>query len=152
MQLLDTTHLSSPIRMIKKISADRSVQEYEQAGIPPAKLLLGVRFYGRVWGEVPDVELGLFRRRKPVPHAFTQYGNISATMLNNGFTRYWDVTSSVPYSPEKKMFVSYEDAESLGLKCQYVLDHKLCGIMFWDYAGDPSGTLLDAIDAGLKKN
>jgi chitinase len=50
------------------------------------------------------------------------------------------------------MFVSYEDAESLGLKCQYVLDHKLGGIMFWDYAGDPSGTLLDSIDAGLKKN
>jgi chitinase len=69
----------------QKISADRSVQEYEQAGIPPAKLLLGVPFYGRVWGEVPNVEIGLFRRGKPVPHAFTQYGNISATMLNQWF-------------------------------------------------------------------
>jgi chitinase len=138
----------------KKISVDRSVHEYEQAGVLPTKILLGVPFYGHVWGEVPDVGHGLFRSGKPVPHAFAQYGNISAAMLNHGFTRYWDATSSVPYlySPEKKIFVSYEDAESLGLKCQYVLDHKLGGIMFWDYTGDPSGTLLDAIDAGLKNS
>jgi chitinase len=136
----------------KKISADHSVHEYEQAGVSPAKILLGVPFYGHVWGEVPDDGHGLFHSGKPVPHAFAQYGNISATMLNHGFTRYWDAVSSVPYlySPEKKMFVSYEDAESLALKCKYVIDHNLGGIMFWDYAGDPSGTLLDAIDATLK--
>jgi chitinase len=72
-------------------------------------------------------------------------------MLNSGFTRYWDSTASAPYlySPEKKVFVSYEDPESLSLKSKYVLDHKLRGIMFWDYAGDSNGALLDTIDAGL---
>jgi chitinase len=138
----------------KKISVDESLQQYERAGVSPAKILLGVPFYGHLWSEVPDVGHGLFRSGKPVPHAFAQYGNISATMLNHGFTRYWDAVSSVPYlySAEKKIFVSYEDVESLGFKCQYVLDHKLGGIMFWDYAADPSGTLLDAIDAGLKNS
>jgi chitinase len=137
----------------KKISADRSVQEYEQAGVPAAKIVLGVPFYGHVWGEVPDTDHGLFQPGKPVPHAFAQYGNISATMLNNGFTRYWDSTASVPYlyNPEKRIFVSYEDSESLGQKSRYVLDHRLGGVMFWDYAGDPMGTLLDAINAGLKR-
>lgn len=138
----------------KKISADRSVREYEQAGVPDAKIVLGVPFYGHVWGEVEDVDHGLFHPGKPVPNAFAQYGNISATMLNHGFTRYWDPVASVPYlySPENKIFVSYEDPESLALKCKFVLDHKLRGIMFWDYAGDPTGALLDAIDSALRKN
>jgi chitinase len=138
----------------KKISADRSVQEFEQAGVPSAKIVLGVPFYGHVWGEVADVDHGLFHPGKPVPNAFAQYANITATMLNNGFTRYWDPVASVPYlySSERKIFVSYEDPESLNLKCKYVLDHKLGGIMFWDYAGDPSGALLNTIDTGLRKN
>jgi chitinase len=138
----------------KKISADRSVREFEQAGVPAAKIVLGVPFYGHVWGDVADVDRGLFHPGKPVPNAFAQYGNISATMLNHGFTRYWDTVASAPYlySSERKIFVSYEDPESLALKSKYVLDHKLGGIMFWDYAGDSTGALLDTIDTGLWKN
>ena len=137
----------------RAISADRSVREFEQAGVPAAKIVLGVPFYGHVWGEVDGVNHGLFRAGKVVPNAFAQYSNIQSTMINHGFTRYWDSTASVPYlySPEKKMFVSYEDPESLALKCKYVLEHKLGGMMFWDYSGDPTGALLDAIDAGLWK-
>ena len=62
-------------------------------------------------------------------------------MLDNGLSRYWDSIASVPYlyNAEKKIFVSYEDPESLALKCKYVLDHKLGGVMFWDYSGDPIG-------------
>lgn len=135
----------------KHISADSSVRQYEQAGVPGTKIVLGVPFYGHVWGEVADVNHGLFQPGKPVPNAFAQYRNITTSMLNSGFTRYWDSTASAPYlySPEKKVFVSYEDPESLSLKTKYVLDHKLRGIMFWDYAGDSNGALLDTIDAGL---
>ena len=132
----------------KKISADRSVREYEQAGVPAAKIVLGVPFYGHVWGDVTDVDRGLFHPGKPVPNAFASYGNISATMLNHGFIRYWDPVASAPYlyNSETKIFVSYEDPESLALKCRYVRDHKLGGVMFWEYAGDPTGALLDTID------
>jgi chitinase len=138
----------------KKISADRSVREFEQVGVPAAKIVLGVPFYGHTWGEVGDVDHGLFRPGKPVPKAFAHYGDIQTTMINNGFTRYWDAAASVPYlyNPDQKIFVSYEDPESLALKCKYVLDHNLRGIMFWDYAADPTGALLDAIDATLWKN
>jgi chitinase len=75
-------------------------------------------------------------------------------MINNGFTRYWDEIANVPYlySPEKKIFVSYEDPQSLDLKCKYVLEHKLGGIMFWEYSADPKGALLDTVDQGLWKN
>jgi chitinase len=137
----------------KKISGDRSVREYEQAGVPATKIVLGVPFYGHVWGEVADTDHGLFQPGKPIPHAFARYGDISSTMLDNGYTRYWDTTASVPYlyNSEKKIFVSYEDPQSLGLKCRYALTHQLGGIMFWDYTADPTGALLDAIDANLKR-
>lgn len=135
----------------KKISADRSVQESEQAGVPAAKIVLGVPFYGHVWGEVDDADHGLFRPGKMIPNTFARYSNILDTMINNGFTRYWDAAASAPYlySADKKIFVSYEDPESLALKCKYVLDHKLAGMMFWEYAADPTGALLNTIDEGL---
>jgi len=138
----------------KKISADRSVREYEQAGVPAAKIVLGVPFYGHVWGEVADVDHGLFHKGKPVPNAFAPYRNISATVLNHGFIRYWDPVASAPYlyNSETNIFVSYEDPESLALKCRYIRDHKLGGVMFWEYAGDSAGVLLDTIDTGLWKN
>ena len=138
----------------EKVSADKSVQEFEQAGVPADKIVLGVPFYGHAWGEVPDVSHGAFNPGKATTtHVYARYGDIVSTMLNQGYVRYWDAAASVPYlyNPDTKIFVSYEDPESLAKKCSYVLDHKLAGVMFWDYAGDPTGTLLDALDTGLKQ-
>jgi chitinase len=133
------------------ISGDASVRAFEQAGVPAAKILLGVPFYGHVWGEVADRDHGLFQPGKPVPKAYAPYRVITGTVLNQGFVRYWDPVSSVPYlySAEKHMFVSYEDAESIAGKANYVLANKLGGVMFWDYSADPSGQLLGAINKTL---
>jgi chitinase len=135
----------------KHVSADASVHQFEEAGVPAAKLVLGVPFYGHIWGNVPPVNNGLFQPGSAIPNAYSGYGVITSTMLDHGFTRYWDSASSVPYlyNPDKRIFVSYEDPESLALKCNYVLGHHLGGIMFWDYSGDPSESLLNAVDAGL---
>jgi chitinase len=132
----------------RNYSADASVKAFEQAGVPAGKILLGVPFYGHVWGEVPEKDHGLMQPGKAVPGAYAPYHAITDSMLNAGYVRYWDQAASVPflYNSEKHIFVSYEDPESLADKCRYVLTHKLGGVMFWDYAGDPSGTLLGTID------
>lgn len=135
----------------KRVSADRSVRAYEAAGVPAAKILLGVPFYGHAWGEVADVHHGLFQPGKQVARAAGQYGDIAA-LLQHGFTRYWDGAAAVPYlySPTAKVFVSYEDAESVAGKCRYVVRHRLGGVMFWAYSDQAAGIrLLDAVDAGL---
>ncbi len=135
----------------KKISASTSVQLYEKAGVPAHKIVLGVPFYGHAWSQVPDRNHGLFQPGKSAPEDFSRFGNISTTMLNQGFTRYWDAAAAAPsaYNAAKRIFVSYEDPESLALKCKYVLTHGLGGIMFWDYESDPSETLLNAVDQHL---
>jgi len=131
----------------RHLSADRAIHEYEAAGVPARKIVLGVPFYGHVWANVPATNHGLFQPGSKVPNAFATYQNILATMLNQGFTRYWDSASSVPYlySDAKSQFVSYEDPQSLAAKCAYVQHEGLGGIMFWEYNGDPSGTLLTTI-------
>lgn len=138
----------------KKASSDETVRAFEKAGVPASKILLGVPFYGREWGEVPDQNHGLFQPGKTIPGAYAPYSAIQANMLGQGFTRYWDAAASVPYlyNADKHIFVTYEDPESLTAKCKYVRSHKLGGMMFWDYSGDPSGKLLETIGAGLSNH
>ena len=42
-------------------------------------------------------------------------------------------------------FISYEDAESLPYKIEYLLELGLGGVMFWEVTADRNDTLLDVI-------
>lgn len=135
----------------KKISDDDSVHLYQKAGVRLAKIVLGVPFYAHVWGQVPDVNHGLFQPGKEIPHGSASYGDGPEAMLKNGFVRYWDPVADVPYlyNADKQIFVTYDDPQSLELKCRYVLAHQLRGVMFWDYESDSTGALLNAVNDGL---
>jgi chitinase len=134
----------------KKISADRSVHEYENAGVPANKIVLGVPFYGKSWANVSSLNNGLFQAGTEAPSTYLPYSSLG-NLQNNGYLRYWDAISAAPflYNKEAQIFISYENAESLAAKCNYVLEHKLAGVMFWEYSNDPSGVLLQSINAGL---
>lgn len=58
--------------------------------------------------------------------------------LSGSYARYYDSTAVAPWlwNAQKKVFLSIEDSESLGVKTQYVADRGLGGIMFWELAGD----------------
>jgi len=133
----------------KKESADSAVGEFEKTGVKAEKIVLGVPFYGHVWGEVGAENHGLFQPGKPVAGDWASYAKISSEFLSSGYVRYWDGAAKAPYlyNAEKQIFVTYEDPESLAAKCDYILRNKLAGVMFWEYAGDPSGTLLRTINA-----
>jgi chitinase len=137
----------------KSASSADTVRAFQKAGVPAEKILLGVPFYGHEWGEVKDQNHGLFQVGKAVPGAYTPFNIIDTTMLASGFTRYWDEAAKVPYlyNAQQHIFVSYEDPESLKLKCQYIRAQKLSGIMFWEYFGDSNGKLLQTINTELHK-
>jgi chitinase len=121
--------------------------------VPCAKILLGVRFYSHAWAYVSELNNGLFQPGQPVPQGYPPYSLLDGAIAKSGFTRYWDSVSSAPhlYDPAKQTFVSYEDTESLALKGDHVLDHRLGGIMFWDDESDPSGQLLAAVNNSLHR-
>jgi len=136
----------------EKVSADASVRAFEQAGVPAAKLLLGLPFYGHTWADVPSTDDGLYQPGKPAPHTGAPFSAIPG-MLENGFVRHWDSISDVPwlYNPSTRTFVSYEDPQSIALKCRYARTHHLAGLMVWDLEDDDaSETLLKALDACAK--
>jgi chitinase len=132
-------------------SVDESVRLMEEAGVPAAKLVIGAAFYGRVWADVAPENHGLYQPGKPPTNFHGSYDNLRNVAIGHGFTRYWDATAKAPwlYSEEQRMFVSYDDPESLTAKCAYVREKKLAGIMFWSYFDDTSGELLGAIDRAM---
>lgn len=138
----------------KKVSADRSIKEFEQAGVPASKLVLGVPFYAHVWGQVPGQNHGLFQQGREIASSHDAHKDGPEAMLRNGFKRYWDPVSASPYlyNADTQMFASYDDPESLKLKCKYVLTHGLGGIMFWDYESDTTGALLQSVKSGLDES
>jgi len=151
-----TTNHSAPLftnpAAPRQDSADTSVRAFERAGVPSAKILLGIPFYGRIWGQVADRNHGLFQPGKPAAMDFAPFSAIQQTMLGHGFARYWDDAAAAPYlySAAKQQFVSYDDTVSLAIKCAYVKTHNLGGIVFWEYSDDPSGVLLETIDRNLR--
>jgi chitinase len=136
-------------------SADRGVREFLAAGVPPGKLVLGVPFYGRAWSVTNAEARGLYQPGKaPAEKIETGYAKLAADRIDKaGFERVWDDKAQAPFlwSADRKVFISYEDPESLRLKCRYIRDQKLAGAMFWEYYSDPSGVLLRTLAEELLK-
>jgi chitinase len=140
----------------KQRSADRAVREFLAAGVPAGKLVMGVPFYGRGWGEVSPQSNGLYQSGKPLaPRMDLTYGALATGVIGrDGFVRFWDETAQAPYlwNAARRVFITYEDPESLRLKTRYIREHGLAGAMFWQYGEDPTGALLGALDAGLRQD
>ena len=135
-------------------SAHKTFIQFVDAGVPPEKLVMGIPFYGRTWimkssenhGINMPVE-GRVRRRGGGGYSF-----IKDSLVNQqGFVRYWDENAKAPYlfDEETNQLMVYDDEESVKLKCEYVLDNNMGGVMFWQYASDPKEYLLDAINEHL---
>jgi chitinase len=131
------------------------VKAFEAAGVPREKLVLGVPFYGRAWRDVVAEGNGLYQAGKPPADRFEGgYGALAAGVIGkDGFVRCWDSRAQAPYlwNAQRRMFITYDDPESLGLKAQYIKRRGLAGAMFWQYYDDPSGALLGALYTGLER-
>ena len=90
--------------------------------------------------------------KKPAERLDTHYANLSSLVQSGAFARRWDPASQAPYlwSREKRMFVTFDDPESLRVKSRYIVEHGLAGAMFWEYYADPTGTLLGTLFTELR--
>jgi chitinase len=133
-------------------SADRSVKAYIAAGVPSEKLVMGIGFYGKGWIMVSNDNNGLYgRTQQPMRGGGFTY--LKDSVINkNGFVRYWDDKAKAPYlfNSEKKIFITYDDEESVRNKCDYVKRHHLAGVMFWEYNSDKKKYLLKIISDKFK--
>ena len=128
-------------------SADRSIKEFIAAGVPPRKIVIGIAFYGKGWQMLSDTNHGLYQRAV-APSRGGGFTYLKDSMINkNGFARYWDTVAAAPYlfNAEKRIFISYDDEESVKRKCAYVKQYHLAGAMFWEYNSDKKEYLLKVI-------
>lgn len=138
----------------KEQSGDRAFQEYTKAGVAPEKLVLGIPFYGRSWIMKSTDHHGINRPVDSVARA-GGYTFVKDSMATRpGFQRYWDEKAQAPYlfNTQTRQLVSYDDEESVKLKCEYVKEKGMAGVMFWQYASDPKEYLLNAIHEARQPN
>ena len=127
-------------------SVKSSVDAFRAAGVPPEKTVIGAAFYARRWDGVPDVNHGLFQQAETLGGYGEGYAKLVEQYIGkNGFTRYWDPDAKAPYLFNGSTFISYDDPESIRLKCEYLKAEGLKGIMYWEHGCDPSRDLLGAM-------
>lgn len=145
-------------------SVEMTIACYTGAGVPKEKLVIGGAFYGKIY-EIDPKSNG-FIRQKPITDPYTiVYSQIYTNYLSKlndtdgkiRVVREWDKDANAPYLCiteyndagviVAKKFITYDDAESLKLKSQYVFDQDLGGLMFWElgYEHRETNTLVQPI-------
>ncbi len=113
-------------------SGDESVKAHLAAGVPMEKLVYGIPFYGH-FGK--DMDYSIFRDST----AYRQFFD--------NLEKKWDDIAQVPYmvNDTGKVMYVYDDSLSVSIKSKYILEQGMLGAMFWEYASDRDGKLLQAI-------
>jgi chitinase len=142
------TGFHAPLYSDHSGSADGTIKQYEEDGVPAGKLLLGVPFYGYSWKSVGAENHGLFQPGEAV-HEDRPYRYIQT--LIGASTVYRDETAQAPWLYDGDTFWTYEDPVSARFKSAYAAQHHLGGVMVWELGEDSSdGQLLKAVNAGLR--
>lgn len=129
-----------------KYNIDYTIQGYIDAGVAPDQLSLGIPLYSRAWSGVSSQNNGLYQSAAGAAPGDWEAGMYDYKFVHDklqnepqNYTRYWDEAAMVPYvySPENGgTFITYEDRESVNLKIDYVMEHELGGVFFWELSGD----------------
>ncbi len=135
-------------------STDQAVNQLINLKVPKNKIVIGAAFYGKVWENVADTANGLYQNGKYIGNIM--FRNFDTQMsVDSGFVNHWDSVAKAPYSynAEKRLFVTYDDKQSIALKTKYAIQRGLGGIMFWELAYDAvNDGLLQVIDDTIKKS
>nr|AEH16745.1 chitinase [Glaciozyma antarctica] len=151
------------------ISVQSSITAWLASGFPACKILLGIPTYSylfstasnkittKTYGGKKTLSFQTLGRVAPVdPH--TTYKQLIANKWlsadgkvgMSGWTRYWDSCTSTPFlfNPSKKLFLSYDDVTSTGIKASYARKMGLAGVNFYDSTGATT-PIFAAAKAGL---
>jgi chitinase len=133
------------------LNVDVTMRAFLDAGVPPAKLLVGIPFYGHAYSNVPNINGGLFQQGGERPADWTDGAGdwkvLSRTRLADPrYVRHWESRAQVPwlYDSTSGTWVSYDDPQSVAAKARYARERHLGGVVIWELGGD-NGALMRAI-------
>jgi chitinase len=129
-------------------SVEGGVEYYRQLGVPAQKLVLGVPFFGRGFRVTTDANHGLYQRFNALYEA-GDWRTIKARLLGDPkWQQHWHPVAETPwlFNPAERIFVSYEDPRSIGLRAKLAKDSGLRGVFAWELTGDDDQhSLLEAM-------
>ncbi len=132
-----------------KANARVVVELFRGAGVPYEKMVLGAAFYARSFAVTSAENNGLLQPSgigEPGP----TFGEITERFLEeNQYKEYWDEDAEAAYLFNGRVFVSFESERAIRLKCGYVQEKGMYGIMYWEHGNDPTRTLLSAMADSL---
>jgi chitinase len=135
-------------------SDDQVVNAYLSRGAPAKELVVGVPFYSRGWTGVNPADHGLYQTSSGAAPGTWEAGvddyKVAKQRLSSGFTRYQDDQAGAAWLFDGTTFWTFDDPAVMSAKADYVRQHGLGGIMFWELSGDtPDGELIHALADGL---
>jgi GH18 family chitinase len=100
-------------------------------GIPKNKLNMGMPFWGVEW-ESSNINESFTGNTVDI-----MYYDIP-DLIGNGWTYHWDNDALCPYliKDDNTRVITYENQQSIGLKCQYASEQELGGVMIWALSYD----------------
>ena len=118
-------------------SVDVSVKNYVKAGVPAAKLGVGIGFYGSCWRGVSAVRLPIGGASIVADDGTMSFSRIMASYYDAAAYHY-DAAAKAPWlgfatgkGPSACTLVTYEDETSVADKGKYVKDNALGGTIIW---------------------
>ncbi|CZF84479.1 glycoside hydrolase family 18 protein [Grimontia marina] len=155
------TNLHATDRSWWGMGADVFINQMIELGIPKEKLVLGAAFYGRGWegsqfdGSLPTSNLASekgasFGTGEP---GYFMYWDLKQNYTpSEGYQYGYDEASHAPYlwNPEKKVFISFEDARSVKAKAEWAKQKGLAGVFTWELSGDPDNELTSVMHKVLQ--
>lgn len=120
-------------------TVEDTVHDYLAAGVPAAKLFMGIPFYGYGWHTVEDSNNGLFQEGQPI-RGDHPYRDIQSLIPKS--TLYRDDDSQAPWLFDGDAFWTFEDPISIRHKAEFARQQHLGGLMIWELGEDTTDALL----------
>ncbi|KAI9026191.1 glycosyl hydrolases family 18-domain-containing protein [Hyaloraphidium curvatum] len=133
-------------------SQSDAINRFAAAGVPRAKLTMGMAFYGRGFRVASGANNGLYQRQIGAPTGdgtddpgvWTWRGLRSSILANGPFSTTGDwrriyrdqVQTPTLFSPSRNVFIGYDDPQSTCVKALWAKNNGFGGVMVWDMSMD----------------
>ncbi|MFD0715466.1 glycosyl hydrolase family 18 protein [Paenibacillus sp. GCM10027626] len=122
-----------------------------KGGVPTYKLVAGVPFYGKGWQNCPSEGDGQYQTCSggtsfgSWESGIFDFSELEKDYINkNGYVRHWNEAAKVAYlyNSDKKIFITYNDKQTMMYTASMVRTLDLAGAMNWEISGDRNKTLM----------
>ncbi len=127
-----------PPQLRRYNNVEGAVDFYLEHDVPADKLVLGVPFYGRGFRVKDTAHDGLYQPYAE-PYTAGDWRDIKGKLLGDAkWTQHWHPVAQTPYlfNAGERVFVSYEDPKSIGLRAELARQRDLRGVFMWELTGD----------------